>query len=173
MNEKKRMRKIRIPLLIMLFVLIVVVSGNLVSNQLVRIEQPIAFNHKKHVDAGLECIDCHRYYKTQKNSGRPTLKGCMECHSEPSKNPEEEKVRNFAKQEIEIPWNRIYRLPSHVYFSHRLHTQVAQINCEKCHGKMAERTRPPARPLVSQTMEFCIACHEKTQASVDCLTCHK
>ena len=171
MSENNRKQRIGILLVVIIPVFIAAIYvGNLVSNQ--AIEQPIAFNHKKHIDAGLECIDCHRYYKTQSNSGRPTLQICMDCHSGPSKNPEEQKIGNFAEQKTEIPWNRIYRMPDHVRFSHRLHTQIAKINCEKCHGNMAEQTKPPPRPLVSQTMQFCIDCHEETHANVDCLACH-
>jgi len=62
-------------------------------------EQPISFNHKKHVDQGLQCDACHRYFKTQTFSGLPDIKICLECHKEPvTNNPEEEKSGNMKKR---------------------------------------------------------------------------
>jgi hypothetical protein len=139
------------------------------------IKQPIKFNHKKHVEqVELECSHCHKYYKTQRTSGRPDMDICMECHEQAlTDNPEEEKIRTFASEKNEIPWKRIYYIPDHVAFSHQVHTQYAQINCEVCHGKIAELEKPPEAPLVSLTMDFCMDCHRKSKATLDCLPCHK
>ncbi len=61
--------------------------------------QPISFNHKKHVEQGLECDACHRFYKTQVFSGLPDLNTCLECHKEPvTKSSEEERIRQFQKK---------------------------------------------------------------------------
>ncbi len=62
-------------------------------------EQPISFNHKKHLEQGMDCLTCHPYPKEQTFSGMPSLATCIECHKEPlTKNPEEEKIRQFQKQ---------------------------------------------------------------------------
>ena len=62
-------------------------------------EQPILSNHKKHVEQGLECDSCHRFYKTQTFSGMPNITICLDCHKEPiTKSPEEEKIRRFLKR---------------------------------------------------------------------------
>src|SRR3972149_8175661 len=100
-----------------------------------KVEQPISFNHKKHQEQGLECDACHRYFKTQTFSGMPTVAVCMECHKEPlTKNPGEEKIRQFNKKGEEIPWKRIYEQPDHVFFSHRRPVILGKMNCETCHG---------------------------------------
>jgi menaquinone reductase, multiheme cytochrome c subunit len=138
------------------------------------VEQPILFNHKLHVDNGASCPDCHTQVLEGMRAGRPSLDTCMGCHSEAqTKSPEEEKIRQFAKDGREIPWKQVYRLPAHVYFSHRRHAGLAKIQCEVCHGAMAEMTAPPTAPLVVHTMGFCLDCHRRSNASVDCLACHR
>ena len=136
-------------------------------------EQPIAFNHKKHLDQGLECDACHRFYKTQAFSGLPDLNTCLECHKEPvTKSPEEEKIRQFQKKGEEIPWKRLYREPDHVFFSHRRHVVLGKLRCETCHGDIAQRERPPTKPWVKMTMNWCMDCHTKNKVTNDCLACH-
>ena len=134
--------------------------------------QPIQFNHKIHI-AGEEmaCKECHIHVEDGAVAGRPRLKGCMECHeSEASENPEEHKIREFQG---DIPWKRLYQLPEHVYFSHRLHVTVAEINCEVCHGAMAHQEKPPSEALKKLTMTECIGCHDEEKASRDCMACHR
>ncbi len=68
-------------------------------------DQPISFNHKKHVEQGLGCDACHRFFKTQTFSGFPDLATCLECHKEPvTQSSQEEKIRQFQKKGQEIPW---------------------------------------------------------------------
>jgi hypothetical protein len=161
-------------ILIILFILIYAVT--LVFGMfLVDIEQPIEFNHKKHIsEAGLACIDCHRYFKTQSHSGYPAIDICLDCHSDLlTDSPEEKKLLSYAEKKLDIPWKRIYYMADHVFFSHQLHVEVAKINCEKCHGKMEEQSKPPRQPLVLHTMEFCMDCHKNSSADIDCLACHR
>ena len=139
-----------------------------------KVGQPIAFNHKKHIDQGLECDTCHKYYKTQTFSGIPDSSVCLECHKEPiTKSPEEEKIRQYAKKGEQIPWRRIYREPDHVFYSHQAHVVLAKIECKTCHDDIAQREKPPARPFVQMTMGWCMRCHKERKASNDCLTCHE
>ena len=135
--------------------------------------QPIHFNHKKHLGQGLECDACHRYFKTQNFSGTPDISICMECHKEAiTKNPGEEKIRQFAKKREEIPWKRIYGEPDHVFFSHRRHVVLGKLQCQTCHGNIAESERPPSKPWVNMTMNWCMGCHTKNKVTNDCLACH-
>ncbi len=139
-----------------------------------RTEQPIAFNHKKHIDQGLECDTCHKYYKTESFSGLPSVAVCLECHKEPvTKSPEEEKIRQFAAKGAQIPWKRIYREPDHVFYSHQAHVVLAKIECKTCHGNIAQSEKPPTKPYVDMTMGWCMGCHKERKASNDCLTCHQ
>lgn len=139
-----------------------------------RTGQPILFNHKKHLEQGLECDSCHRYFKTQNFSGMPDTSICLECHKEAiTKNPEEEKIRQFAKRGKEIPWKRIYGEPDHVFFSHRRHVVLGKLSCQACHGNIAESVRPPSTPWVNMTMGWCMNCHTKNKVTNDCLACHE
>ena len=137
--------------------------------------QPIAFNHKKHTgDLSLPCTTCHQSVEAQTFAGLPQTETCVTCHAAPlTKNPEEEKIRQYASKGEKIPWQRIYRMPGDVFFSHRRHVVLAKVECATCHGKMAEQTTPPSRPLVNQTMAWCINCHQERRVSVDCNACHK
>jgi hypothetical protein len=135
--------------------------------------QPILFNHKKHTEQGVECASCHRFFKTQTFSGMPTLSTCLECHKDPiTENPEEEKIREFQKRGEEIPWKRLYREPDHVFFSHRRHVVLGKIDCQTCHGAIGQSEKPPSRPWVRMTMEWCMNCHGKKKVTNDCLACH-
>ncbi|RPI99871.1 MAG: hypothetical protein EHM36_15405, partial [Deltaproteobacteria bacterium] len=135
-------------------------------------EQPVAFNHKKHADQGLECDACHRFYKTQTFSGLPSLAVCLECHQEPvTQSPEEEKIRQYAKRGEEIPWKRIYQQPDHVFFSHRRHVVLGKMECKSCHGNMGEMEKPPAKPFVLMTMDWCMDCHAERKVTNDCQAC--
>jgi len=136
--------------------------------------QPIAFNHKKHLDSGLECSACHETVQQSAVAGRPKLATCLLCHETAlTQSSEEEKLRQHAQRQEEIPWQRLFRLPSHVYFSHQTHVVAGKLECQVCHGNIAETTRPPARAVVNLTMDDCIACHTMRQASTDCNACHK
>jgi len=136
-------------------------------------DQPISFNHKKHLEQGTECITCHRYFKTQTFSGMPEIAICIECHKDPiTQNPEEEKIRKSFQEGKDIPWRRVYEQPDHVFFSHRRHVVLAKMDCKECHGNIGQSERPPSRPWIKMTMDWCMDCHARTKASNDCLACH-
>jgi len=138
--------------------------------------QPIAFNHKAHVSAGLDCTICHRYVREQAFATLPPIEVCLMCHTDKlSDNPEEEKIREFAKRGEPLRWRRLYALDpdAAAYFSHRRHVGQGNIPCATCHGPMAERTTPPPKALVRFDMDFCIACHQQKKVSTACAACHR
>jgi menaquinone reductase, multiheme cytochrome c subunit len=136
-------------------------------------DQPISFNHKKHLDQGLACDTCHPFFKTQTFSGMPKIATCLECHKEPiTKSPEEEKIRQFERQKREIPWKRIYQEPDHVFYSHRRHVVLGKIACQTCHGEIDQSEKPPSKPWVNMSMSWCMDCHTKSKVTNDCLACH-
>ncbi|MBI5442995.1 MAG: hypothetical protein HY900_17495 [Deltaproteobacteria bacterium] len=137
--------------------------------------QPIAFNHKLHVvDNGLECVTCHVYVTSQPFAGLPDLEKCLECHRDPlTDSPEEKKLRSAAAKRQQLVWRRLYEVPDHVYYSHRLHVVAGKLECARCHGPIQSTTSPPAHALNELTMEFCIGCHEKAGVTTDCIACHK
>lgn len=160
---------------ISLAILLLLVGGVLIAQRIEpAVRQPIQFNHAKHKAKGVECSVCHQNVEEQAFAGLPKVETCMLCHSTPqTESREEEKVRRFAEQGKEIPWQRLYRMPGHVFFSHRRHVTLAKVECQTCHGAIAEATSPPVRPAVKQSMRWCIACHEKQRALADCNACHR
>ena len=138
------------------------------------IVQPIRFNHSKHIAAGLDCATCHLRFSTSPFAGLPETDVCMTCHSQPiTESREEEKIREFAKQNKSIPWRQVNELPKHVYFSHLTHAVSKGINCAVCHGAMDKASTPPNAPFVAWTMSNCLACHKKLAANQDCDGCHR
>ena len=158
--------------------------------------QPIRFSHKLHA-AQAKCQACHASVTKARTAGFPKLADCLDCHegtqSKTAEGQKEEaKLAPYAEAKKEIPWTRVWRLPSHVLFSHRVHVGVAKVGCQVCHGPMESLNQPPAGPLKSLAMNDCIGCHEKwerpnrvlgkgsdpmTEAgrrvSTDCNACHR
>src|ERR1035437_4067069 len=169
------MSKAKFAIILTIFMMVTFAIGVVLANVFPRpIEQPIKFNHKLHMDpagAGMKCIDCHKYYLTQRNSGRPGIEVCKSCHDDGQGNPEKMKLQAYADKDQEIPWKRIYYLKDFVRYPHSRHTD--KIACETCHGPMAEQTQPPGARLVAHSMAFCIDCHKKNNATLECLSCHK
>lgn len=165
-----------INLFVFLFVATGLVALLIQSRSLGAAGQPIAFNHKAHVSQGLECDTCHRHVREQAFASLPALETCLMCHStEQSRNPEEHKIREFAKRGEPLRWRRLYALSpdAAAYFSHRRHVTLGKIECAACHGPMAEQTRPPAKALVRFSMDFCLACHAQKKVATACVDCHR
>jgi len=140
------------------------------------VDQPIPYNHKKHVkDLELDCTECHRYAKTMARATIPNIEVCSTCHSdEPlTDSPAEKVLLDYIKKGEKIPWRKVYRVPSHVYFSHRRHTVLAGLPCERCHGDVGSRTQPVEKQLVPIKMKRCLECHEKKGVDTDCTRCHR
>ena len=136
-------------------------------------EQPLVFNHKVHKEAEIDCSACHEYFQNATYSGIPTTETCTLCHEGDGQAPELQRLAQYVSAGEEIPWKRLYGVPEHVYYSHRRHVVSAKIACAECHGAIGECAEPPKYPLVNQSMQWCIACHEKRGASTDCVHCHR
>ena len=133
--------------------------------------QPIAFNHKLHMQTGkMTCNECHEPRGNGSTLAMPQAPKCMTCHaSVATDKPDIQRLAEAAKNEDPIPWVRVYRVPSFVTFSHKTHT-TAGSTCEDCHGPVAERT---AISVEKETnMGTCIACHQAKGAPATCDTCH-
>src|SRR5690348_14041403 len=104
-------------------------------------QQPIAFSHKIHVGAAkVKCLDCHTIRPPGDAAGLPPETLCIGCHLTVKKDSSEiQKLAEFAAQKKPISWVRVYRLPRQVYFSHKVHTIQAKVDCAECHGPVAER----------------------------------
>ena len=136
--------------------------------------QPISFNHRLHVeDEGLECSACHSYYERETFSGLPSMNACVLCHSEmQGESAAEEKLVSAIEDGTAIEWAPLFRQPPHVFFSHRLHVVVAEIECATCHGDIGQSEEPPTNPR-RLSMDQCIACHEEHGIAESCGSCHR
>lgn len=155
------------------------------------VKQPIEYPHKTHVQQlKLQCTGCHQRAVKDTAAGLPQTALCLACHQgEETSSQEVKKIRAFGEKEQEIPWKRVWRLPPHVFFSHRTHVAVAKVACQTCHGAMETLDRPPAHALRTLTMNDCVGCHEKWErsdekgpgpvkamaqrVSTDCNACHR
>ena len=139
------------------------------------VEQPILFNHKRHQEKDVSCYDCHQFYKKYAVAGIPNTELCYSCHKSDKDLKEKEekrKLHDYFTNKIEIEWQRVNTpLPDDVVFNHKRHV-VKDIECAECHGKLEDLVET-IRLVEDFTKEWCIDCHQKEEASDDCLTCHK
>ena len=134
--------------------------------------QPIAYPHKKHIDMGLACLDCHSTADTQASATLPSVRKCMLCHAKlGTDKPEIKKLASFSQSKREVPWERIYGFSTSasVKFQHAPHVRNG-VQCATCHGDMANATT--AQKLVNHNMGTCLTCHRQNKGPEDCAACH-
>jgi cytochrome c2 len=128
--------------------------------------QPIAFSHKLHAgDNQINCNYCHTGVYKSKQSNIPSLNICMNCHTYIKEGPkygklEIAKLVDAYEKGTPIRWVRVHNLPDLAYFNHSQHTQVAGIECQKCHGPIEEME--VVKQYSNLTMGWCINCHRET-----------
>jgi hypothetical protein len=156
-------------------VLLVAVAVPLVALRGTAVPQPIAFNHRKHTeDLGLTCQFCHTYVSRGAHAGLPDARTCSMCHTAPQGTSEEAaRVTELIEQGDPLRFNKLFRLAPHVFYTHRRHVELAGLECATCHGDIAATERPPKRPLVEITMDFCMDCHREQGQTLDCNACHR
>ncbi len=137
-------------------------------------EQPIAYDHQVHIEAGLECVRCHRGAEEGVRAGMPSVQACAGCHRrEIPDHPEVQKVMLANENRAPIRWVKVNVIPDSamVHFNHRAHAR-AGIECLTCHGDVASMTvAEPVRNVAD--MGWCVECHRDNEASDDCLACHR
>jgi hypothetical protein len=128
------------------------------TGQFFWVDQPVEFDHRHHViDDEIDCRYCHTTVETAPTAGYPSTEVCMGCHNQVwNQSAMLEPVRRSWFSGEPIPWNRVTKLPDHVYFDHSIHVSKG-VGCVKCHGRVDEMGRVyQAMPL---TMGFCLDCH--------------
>ena len=140
-----------------------------------RIPQPIQFNHRKHTqDLALACELCHQYVRTGAHPGLPALETCAMCHqAQLGTTREAARVTELVTEGRPVSFAKLFRLPPHVFYTHRRHVGIANLECANCHGAIALTTRPPRRPLVTISMSGCLDCHRRMGQTQDCVACHR
>jgi len=153
-------------MLLLLFILLAAAPA------LVAQQQPLAFPHNTHVEAGLQCVDCHTGADIYDRAGLPSTQKCMLCHEKiAAGKPAIQQLAEYWEKKREVPWVRVYGFhpEAAVKFRHAPHAR-AGVECAECHGNVAGMT--VATEAVEHTMGRCVSCHRANQASDDCVACH-
>jgi len=137
-------------------------------------EQPIAYNHQVHVqDEEMACTRCHLGAETQDHAGLPPMTVCAGCHRRQGTDiPAVVAFMEQYGQDQPITWRKVNYMPESamVHFRHKPHAR-AGVGCENCHGDVGSMT--VAQQVVNTAdMGWCVDCHRREEASIDCLTCH-
>jgi hypothetical protein len=149
-------------------------------------EQPIAFYHKVHAgDLHIDCKYCHFNAERGKHAAVPPMSVCLGCHRNVTTENEQYKkeianllaIADKGSYQIDgvtyhgeknddvvydggvVHWQRVHKLPDHVYFSHQWHVR-AGVACQTCHGPVQEMT--VLRQYSDLTMSWCLDCHRKS-----------
>ncbi len=136
------------------------------------VTQPIPFSHKQHADtAKLKCADCHAAPDPGEVMTFPAVSKCMNCHQAiKADSPAVQDLKRYVAARQDVPWVRVYQIPSWVYFSHKVHTDAGTA-CEVCHGPVAQRDQLSKETDLS--MGGCMNCHREHKATLDCAGCHE
>ena len=132
-------------------------------------DQPIKFSHKIHAgDNRIDCKYCHNTPEFGKSAGIPPMQLCMNCHvlvreGSHSGKFEISKVIEANESNRPVEWIRLHNLPDHVFFSHAQHVGIAKVDCNKCHGPVAEMNI--MRQYSDLSMGWCINCHRETKVN--------
>ncbi len=136
-------------------------------------KQPIAFSHRQHAgDLKLDCRYCHFNAERGKHAGVPPMQVCMGCHNVVATDkPEIRKLADIAatgsytdvdgslREGGVVHWNRVHKLPDHVYFDHSAHV-AANVACQTCHGPIEEMV--VVRQEHTLSMQWCLDCHRRS-----------
>jgi hypothetical protein len=85
----------------------------------------------------------------------------------------EQRIRDLSEAGHDDVFRKLFKMPDHVFYSHRRHAGLGEIPCETCHGDVETSATPPERALVRVTMGFCTECHENRSVASECTTCHR
>ena len=133
--------------------------------------QPLGFPHRAHTQNQIDCSFCHAHVEQNHKAGIPRVSLCASCHSGmPQESADAQALARYADEGREIPWVRLYQLPDYNFFSHKWHVR-AGVTCAECHGSIGESVSPVRH--MQYKMAWCIDCHTRRGASIDCLTCHR
>jgi len=124
------------------------------------IKSDIDPNHKKHLTAGVNCVDCHLgVAHAGEYRNKVDLKRCADCH--------EKRKATISMADIKIGSGE-----RAVTFSHKNHT--AMISCTECHpGVFPMKKGSTKIAYADHTKDvFCYSCHNNKKAAFDCNKCH-
>lgn len=138
--------------------------------------QEIPFSHKIHAGQyKIDCNYCHTGVTKSKHANIPSPNICMNCHAVVKTESEEiakiHKAMDYDKEtgkygpnKRPIVWTRVHNLPDLAYFNHAQHVNVAELECQTCHGPIEEMDI--VRQHSTLTMGWCITCHKNTEVNI-------
>ena len=138
--------------------------------------QPIAFSHRTHAEAEIQCLFCHPNALRSDVAGMPSVERCAGCHRTIATTRRRIQTGlGYWERSEPIPWQPINKMADFVFFSHQPHL-AAGVGCETCHGDVGKMNA--ARQVVNMDMGWCLNCHLKQPETAvarltDCLACHK
>jgi hypothetical protein len=152
------------PLLAMLLATMLVACAAILG---LKAPGPKPFEHRAHVLAGVNCIDCHRGVERAADEGPmhiPETAECVRCHEHPHDPNPCGQCHGSAHIRESV---RLAR--EHLKFEHPKHVDAAEGKCVRCHLDVSQGDGP-LRP----TMATCFGCHkhEKQWQISDCDGCH-
>jgi hypothetical protein len=121
--------------------------------------QPVLFSHRHHAaELRIDCRNCHATVEGSSFAGMPSTHTCLTCHSQIfTATPMIRPLVESAAAGRPLEWNRVNRLPSHVYFNHSIHIAKG-VACITCHGEVGRMALTvKGEPL---TMRWCLDCHQ-------------
>ena len=129
-------------------------------------QRGLIFDHPKHVEEGMDCVDCHDF--ADGANGMPDHELCSICHDFDVDAPTPETCSPcHAQADYKVvPWKSA--LSEERRFDHDTHT-AAELACTACHGEdpQPQARRAPLKP-------WCVQCHESRDAKLTaCDTCHE
>ncbi len=137
-------------------------------------KQPVPFNHELHAgQLQMDCRYCHFNAEKGKHAGLPPMQTCLGCHQDGQVGQDKPGVAKLLKIAAEgsytengvtyeggvVHWNRVHKLPDHVYFNHQAHA-AAGVACMTCHGPVT--AMPVMRQYAKLSMQWCLDCHRNT-----------
>ncbi len=143
--------------------------------------QPINYSHKLHAGQyEIDCNYCHTGVRKSRWANIPSANICMNCHADIKNvggqngvsleiqkiyaavdyNPD---TREYGTNTKPIQWVRIHNLPDLAYFNHSQHVDVAEVECQTCHGPVQEMD--VVYQYSNLTMGWCVNCHRETNVN--------
>jgi hypothetical protein len=137
----------------------------LATSQYEMLTQPVQFDHRHHAgDEGIDCRYCHELVEVSPHAGIPDVSKCMNCHAQVwNQAPLLQPVRESYFTGVALRWNKVTRLPDHVYFNHAIHVNKG-VGCYTCHGRVDQM--PLVAPERAITMGFCLECHRHPEPNL-------
>ena len=158
-----------IALLVSVVALVFFGRGRAVASEdkMLEDKQLIKFSHSKHLDAGVECSQCHNAAESMKATDRilPTHTECQSCH---------EQEVNEKCAYCHTGDDNQQALPNpvrEINFNHKQHLTDQELKCETCHQGLDKTDYAAAHNLPS--MATCNTCHNNVKATNQCETCHQ